>query len=108
MNIKEVGFLVPVGSDCQRRHMYKRIGNKIIYFMVQLEIYINDRWYPAVRYDTAHGFAHRDIIHFDGKIDKMVVMASDYNDALNIADADLKTNWPIYRERFLREVKNNE
>lgn len=108
VNVKEVRFLIPVGYDCQRRHIHRRVGNKIIYFVVQFEIFINNRWYTIVRYDTAHGFAHRDIIHFDGKVDKMVVMAYDYNEALNIAESDLKANWFIYRERFLKEVKDNE
>jgi hypothetical protein len=76
--------------------------------MVQFELFVNNRWHPVVRYDTTHGFVHRDIIHFDGRVDKMVVIGYDYNDALDIAESDLKANWPIYRERFFKEVKENE
>jgi hypothetical protein len=35
-------------------------------FVVQYEIFINDKWCPVVRYDTAHGYAHKDLIHPDG------------------------------------------
>lgn len=33
---------------------------RVLGFVVQLECLFNDEWYPVVRYDTAHGFAHRD------------------------------------------------
>ena len=41
----------------------------VISFVVQLEcIFVGrDRWTPVVRYDTAHGFAHRDEMHPAGK-----------------------------------------
>jgi hypothetical protein len=37
---------------------------KIVFFRVQYETKINLIWYPVVRYDTAHGFAHRDLLNF--------------------------------------------
>jgi hypothetical protein len=41
-------------------------------FTVQLECWIEDRWRPAVRYDTAHGQAHRDTLDWEGRvIDKL-------------------------------------
>jgi hypothetical protein len=33
-------------------------------FVVQLECLWEGEWKPVVRYDTAHGFAHRDKIDF--------------------------------------------
>ncbi|MDL1964286.1 MAG: hypothetical protein LWW98_08155 [Deltaproteobacteria bacterium] len=34
-----------------------------MFFRVQYETKINQIWYPVVRYDTAHGFAHRDLLN---------------------------------------------
>ena len=75
----------------------------MIDFVVQLEVNLRGEWKPAVRYDTAHGFAHRDIFHADGRTEKVPLSVSDYNSALTFAESDLRTNWELYRERFLRE-----
>ncbi len=72
--------------------------------MVQYEIRIGAEWYPVVRYDTAHGFAHQDILHWQGPAEKRALPSSDYNLALSFAEEDLRRNWKIYRERFLHEV----
>lgn len=79
----------------------------MISFSVQLEICVRGNWYPVVRYDTTHGFAHRDFIHPDGRSEKTPIFAQNYNDALTFAEGDLKDNWEFYRERFLKEVKDD-
>jgi len=76
--------------ELNRRHL--RVKTKLVQFTVQLEIFFNNKWYPVVRYDTAHGFAHKDLIHKDGKIDKTPIFYLDYNDALTFAEFDLITN----------------
>lgn len=35
--------------------------DRVTEFVVQLECFIEGKWIPIVRYDTAHGFAHRDL-----------------------------------------------
>ena len=52
-----------------------------------------------------HGFAHRDIIHPDGDVEKIPLAMGDYNAALTFAELDIRSNWKIYRERFIEEVK---
>ena len=64
---------------------------------------VAEKWYPVVRYDTSHGFAHRDLINRKGGIRKTPVFMYDYNDALTFAESDLRANWEIYKERFLKE-----
>ncbi|MEW6419926.1 MAG: hypothetical protein AB1480_17730 [Nitrospirota bacterium] len=56
------------------------------------------------QYDTAHGFAHKDVLTFSGKVAKHKLPFSDYNLALTFAEKDLKENWLKYRENFLKEV----
>jgi len=104
--IKKVEYIIPLTVDTQLRHIHTCWKNKVTSFTVQLEIYIKDKWQPIVRYDTAHRFTHKDIFHPDGSKEKIPLFISDFKEALTFSDKDLKTNWKIYREQFLREVKN--
>ena len=106
IDFRTVEFVVRLSADCRRRHRHSRIKNKIVSFSVQLEIYLQDKWWPVVRYDTAHGFAHRDFIHADGRIEKTPLFLHDYNEALIFSEEDLKNNWEMYRERFLKEAEH--
>ncbi len=85
-----------------------RLKNKIFQFTLQLEILHRNKWHPVVRYDTAHGFAHKDIIHYDNSIDKTPVFCLDYTDALTFAEADLIANWRLYKNMFIEEVNSND
>lgn len=105
--IKTEEFVARLTDDCRRRHRHTHFKGRVISFRVQLEIYVKNKWYPVVRYDTTHGFAHRDFIHPDGHSEKTPIFAQHYNDALTFAEADLKDNWEFYRERFLKEVKDD-
>jgi hypothetical protein len=72
-------------------------------FTVQYEAVIEGRTYPVIRWDTAHGFVHRDTLDRNGRvIDKLPVYGTSYNDAMTDAIADIKRHWPTYREAFER------
>ena len=60
--------------------------------------------HPVVRYDTSHGYAHRDLMHADGSKEKTELSLGNLNICLTYAENDLRANWRLYRERFLREV----
>ena len=96
-------YVVPLGSDGRYRHYHANKSGKVVVFCVQYEIYIYGKWYPVVRYDTAHGFAHRDFMDFNGVKSKTPLFTSDYNDALTFAEFDIKSNWEIYKKRFIGE-----
>ena len=72
-------------------------------FVVQLEVSIHGRWHAVRRYDTAHGVAHCDILHPDGSGEKVPLAFYDFNDALTFAEADLRTHWSLYAQRYLEE-----
>ena len=103
--LKETEYLILLGEDCRIRHYHGRIAQQVVEFIVQLEIEIDSVWKPVVRYDTSHGFAHRDIIHFNEVVEKTPLAIGDYNTALTFAELDIHSNWGIYRERFLKEAK---
>lgn len=55
-----------------------------------------------VRYDTAHRVVHRDMLDLKGKEKKVLLAISDLQEALLLADKDIRINWRRYKERFLR------
>ena len=102
--MKIVEFVTPLGFDGRRRTRHVRIANTVIEFVVQYELKISDEWYPVVRYDTAHGFAHKDSLSYKGEAAKEELPFDDYNLALTFAEKDLRDNWQKYREHFLEEA----
>lgn len=79
--------------------------NQVLRFVVQLECRFNGEWEPVVRYDTAHGFAHRDVLHPSGKTNKTETAVRDYNEALTFAIHDLTDHWASYRRRYEEWLK---
>ena len=63
---RKIEFLYPLSEELEDRLRVSALRQKngIAKFVVQYEALINERWRPIVRYDTSHGFAHKDIIHF--------------------------------------------
>lgn len=102
--MKIVEYLAPLGTDGRRRVRHVRLRGQVIEFLVQYEVHVAGEWYPVVRYDTVHGFAHKDILHSTGTADKEALPFTDYNLALIYAENDLRKNWEKYREEFLKEV----
>lgn len=100
--IEYLFYLSPERTDRLRVMAYKE-KNKILEFVVQYEIEILHKWHPVVRYDTRHGFAHRDILHADGSSEKEPLWGQDYNLNLTHATEDLKHNWQRYRQKFEEE-----
>lgn len=105
--MKIVEFTAPLGIYDRRRHRHVVIKKIIIEFMVQYETKIDDEWYPVIRYDTAHGFAHVDKIYPDGTIKKIRLTFSNFNNALNYAVEDININWKKYKKNFLEEFNND-
>lgn len=100
-NVKEVKFVAMLTTVDRYRHYHLRFKGNVLNFVVQYETKLNGKWYPVVRFDTGHGFAHRDLLNKEGKKVKMSLFITDYNEALTFAEHDIKTNWKIYKHLFL-------
>jgi hypothetical protein len=101
MSPKNIEYIIRIGHDDRYRHLHIQERGEILFFRVQYETRINGIWYPVVRYDTAHGFAHRDLLNIKGEVSKTPLFNQDYNDALTFTENDLKSNWEYYKKRFL-------
>jgi hypothetical protein len=99
--LPETSYTLPVGVDIRIRHYHRTQARRVTEFVVQLEIEIRNEWKPVIRYDSAHGFAHIDRYNLRGRARKERLELS-FSEALTRAERDIKQNWSVYRERFLR------
>ncbi len=98
-------YLDPETRLCRYRHYHVSKGKEIIEFQIQLEVLVGGEWHSAVRYDTAHGKAHRDILHPNSKPTKDWFEGYSVEEVLTIGQKDIMENWATYRERFIKEMK---
>jgi hypothetical protein len=72
-------------------------------FTLQLETFVDGRWRPVVRYDSAHDHPHRDLLDWDGKVvDKFWLSPTDsHKEIVRAAEQDLNENASAYRDAFL-------
>lgn len=104
-SIRTVGFLRYLSDVDRWRRLHRAKHGTLIGFSVQYEAFIEDKWRPIVRYDTAHGFAHRDLLHPDGTQEKTFIASGDYGRTLKAAETDIKQNWQRYRNAYEKEMK---
>ena len=90
----------------RKRHEHLIEKGKVVGFVVQYETKVDDKWMPVVRFDTAHGYGHKDLIDPDGTKEKILMGDVGYNDLLTKADQDINENWMRYKNRFFRRMKN--
>mgnify|MGYP001566321746 FL=1 len=91
-SIKEIKFTVMLTPEDRYRHTHVRFKGQVISFIVQYETRLEGKWLPVVRFDTEHGFAHRDILDREGYKQKTPRFTKDYNEALTFAEYDIKSN----------------
>ena len=81
--------------DRFRYYHYLERG-RIVRFVIQYEALIGGRWYPIVRYDTAHDRPHKDILHPDGSQEKFEFFNYTQEEVLTLGEQDIKSNWQQY------------
>jgi len=106
MSNKKLEYAIRLSASDRYRHLHYKEKGKIVFFRIQYETKINEKWYPVVRYDTAHGFAHRDLLDIKGDAQKTPLFNQDYNDALTFAESDLKLNWKYYKTKFMEKIND--
>ena len=105
--MNEIDFIYPLSSDLEDRLRVRaiKIRGRIVSFVVQYEALISGEWRAVVRYDTAHGFTHKDIIRANGEVIKQPLFFETYNLAFTFATLDLKVNWRQYRDNIEKEIR---
>ncbi len=98
-------YIFMLSDKDRKRHEHLIDKGRVSGFVVQYEILFENKWMPVVRYDTAHGYTHKDLINPDGSKEKIFIGVADLNDALTLADRDINENWTRYKDRFFRRIK---
>lgn len=89
-------------SDFIRVYMRAERG-RVVRFTVQYEAIVGKETYPVVRYDSAHGAAHRDTLDCAGRVvAKDWIRDKTFAEVVTDAISDIDANWPTYRNTFLR------
>ena len=81
------------------------LDGQVIYFVVQYETLVIEKWQAVVRYDMAHGFFHKDTMNPKGEETKEAIEITGLKDALSFAQQDLRERWLFYKSRFLKDLK---
>lgn len=93
-------YVIPLGENARKRHYHETEKGEVAAFAVQLEVFVNDQWREVIRYDSGHGFAHIDRYYLDGRKVKKELNLK-LNEALSLADEDIRENWNAYKKAFL-------
>ena len=103
----ETQFVVPLqGSPTDRyRHFHTLEEGMITSFVIQYEAEIDGKWREIVRYDTAHGHPHKDILHPDGTETKEEFPHYTPAEVMTLGQNDIRKNWKKYREQVEREMR---
>ena len=105
VDAREIEFIRWLSSYDRSRQKLTTEKGQVIRFVVQYEAYIEGKWRAIVRYDTAHGYFHKDIIHPDGSTRKTRLPGVEFADAFTQAELDIKMSWRRYRQTYLEEMR---
>ena len=103
--MKNKTYIFMLSDKDRKRHEHMIDKGQVSGFVVQYEILIKNNWMPVVRYDTAHGYAHKDFMNPDGTKEKIFMGMVDFNEAMTMADKDINENWGRYKDRYFRRMK---
>ncbi len=101
-----VAFNYIFDKDNILRIRFELDRGQVLSFAVQLECFLEGSgWLPVVRYDTAHGYAHRDTMRPNEGTEKTEIQVRSYKEGLNYAIDDIRANWQAYRWRYEEWLK---
>ena len=85
------------GKIMRFRNIFRVHRFNVSSFVIQLEAFgvkpKSNRWKAIIRYDCAHGYIHRDLIHSDGRKEKQRLKTQNPEESIRIALTDLKDNF---------------
>jgi hypothetical protein len=98
-------YLNELADGARLRARFRRDRGEITEFVVQLEAWFNEEWCAVIRYDSAHGQAHKDVLDRWGREIEKQWLPGTNNDALTAGTADIKQNWKQYIAQFMEDKR---
>ena len=100
-NAKKKYYKIELPGNAEIHVYFETANGLIIDFVVKLVLKVGTTYYELIRFDSAHGCPHKDILDVNGKSKKKVWFELLNNkQGLDLAVRDLKDNHEIYIERF--------
>jgi len=96
-----VEYVVLLDEGVRKRHFHRSEKGEVEEFVVQLEVLRGNKWRSVIRYDCSHAYTHVDRYFPDGG-KKKFSLGLGFNEALILADEDVRENWGKYIEEFRR------
>ena len=99
----DIEFFRPRKSGAVVRVRLNVNRGQVTDFTLQLEIFVDGRWWPVVRYDTAHGQPHRDTLDWEGRVVEKFWLPPTLTNkvAVRFAERDLDNNEATFVAEFL-------
>ncbi len=104
----ETKFAIPLTNNDRIFVEFKTDRGEVTTFIVKLICDIHGHSYEVMRYDSAHGSPHKDIMDTSGNVMRKVWY--DYlsnSQALTMAIDDIEDNHYFYRKRFITWLRTN-
>ena len=101
MGEKEFLRLIDPEGTARVRCRFVTVRGRLESVVVQLEVLADGRWQAVVRYDNAHGYAHRDEFDSSGRETKTALALPNLEMVVAYAEQDMRDRWQWYRDRFL-------
>ena len=88
-------------------HVYfDTLNGLVINYVVKLLLWKSKRYYEVVRFDSAHGCPHKDILDEKGMVVRKIWFESlDNQQGLDMAIKDIKDNYDLYVERLKKWLR---
>lgn len=104
--IKEIRYTImfddpELGIEGRMDVRLEHLKGKVIGFAVNLSYPKGDKSYNVYRYDTSHGYAHREKL-WKKENGEEKIKGKEYGDILNQAIDDIKKNWRRYIQYYKR------
>jgi len=81
----------------------------LVRYVVKLVINKGEDYHEVIRFDSAHDCPHKDILGADGKVRRKVWFELlDNKQGFDLAIKDLKDNYELYIERYLKWQKKSD
>lgn len=100
----ETTYQLALSAEDSIRVEFITESGQVISFVAQYETLIDGERKPVVRYDSAHGKGHCDVLDWNGDTIRKdwLDQGADFAAGLTFAIDDLETHWQRYLADFLR------
>ena len=98
----EKEFTIERDDGVRERRRFRIIDGKVVYFVVQLEVLVDDGWRAVIRCDNSHSVPDCDRYKLQGDRDKFKLYGMNSDFVFADAQRSLNASWQIYVAQFLR------